>query len=218
MENSQQINWLLEIGKIAIPTLVALIVPFVTYRWITRKMADYQTILSKDIEDYKKDISKELENHKFQLQSDFQTKFYEFQTRYSLIHQKKAEAIEKLFELLAKVQNDIQVWMLWETLSRIETKEEFLLKTKIDFRNLTNFFDEKRIYFDDDIKEEVLKFVCAASGIIPRYDQFHIAEFVREINARDVSKGIYGTMEKLEKRFKQLLSAENPNNQLEKKQ
>jgi uncharacterized membrane-anchored protein YhcB (DUF1043 family) len=82
-----------EIAKIAVPSLVALIVPFVTYRWLTRRMADYQTILSKEIEDYKKDISKELENYKFQLQSDFQTKFYEFQTRYSLFHQKQAEVM-----------------------------------------------------------------------------------------------------------------------------
>lgn len=101
MENAQQINWLLEIGKIAIPTLVALIVPFITYRWITRKMADYQTILSKDIEDYKKDISKELETYKFQLQSDF----YKFQSSLQEERERKRLFLQKLEEIHEQISN-----------------------------------------------------------------------------------------------------------------
>ncbi len=94
--------------------------------WLSRVTERHKRDLSKEIEDYKKVISKELEAYRIQLQAEFQTKFHEFQTRYSLLHQKRAEAIETLFALLAKVQNDLQVWAAWENLSRKETKLEWL--------------------------------------------------------------------------------------------
>src|SRR5262245_60533391 len=96
-------NW--EFWRIAIPSLISLIVPFITYRLITRKMADYKLQLNKDLEGYK-----------HELQSSFQTRFYEFQTRYSLLHQKKAEAIEKLYSLLVRVHKDLRTWVNSEAL------------------------------------------------------------------------------------------------------
>lgn len=212
MQNAQTIGSLIEIGKIVIPSLITVGVGF----WLSRKTEHHKRDLSKELEDYKKDINKELENHKFQLQSSFQTKFYEFQTRYSLHHQRKAETLEKLFELLAKVQMDILVWIDWDGLSRIETKEEFLLKTKEDLQNLIEFFDVKRIYFDEDVKNAVLKIVDASSSVMPRYDQFRFADFVKEINKAHIGEGVHRTMDIIERRFKQLLSAENPNFEIQK--
>lgn len=92
----------LKVAGVVIPALTTYIVVRATHG-LARKMADYQTVLNKELEEHKRDISRGLEDHKFQLQSSFQTKFYEFQTRYSLLHQKRAEAIEKLFELFVMV-------------------------------------------------------------------------------------------------------------------
>src|SRR5262245_56436673 len=102
----QDLDFWLKVAEIAVPGLITLIVPFVTYRWITRKMDEYQARLSKEmadrqadlnkgLEEYSRDISRELEIHKFKLQSVFQTKFYQYQTRSSWLHQKRAEAIDR---------------------------------------------------------------------------------------------------------------------------
>ena len=75
----------MEIAKIAVPSLITVVIGF----WLARKTENYkndfsvdlksfESILSRRLEDYKKDINKELENHKIELQSDFQTKLYQF--------------------------------------------------------------------------------------------------------------------------------------------
>lgn len=81
MQLSQEVEVWLRLASVAVPSIVALIVPVITYRLLMRKMANYQTQLSKDmadyqnqlskgIEDHKKDISKELELYKLQLSNE----------------------------------------------------------------------------------------------------------------------------------------------------
>src|SRR5688572_21050686 len=96
MNHLRDIDFWLKAG----PTLAAVIVPILTYLWIAKR-----------IEVYKTDLSKKLETHRSQLQADFQTRFYEFQTRYSWLHQRMAETIEKLYALLARVETDLQIWV-----------------------------------------------------------------------------------------------------------
>ena len=204
MQLSQEVEVWLRLASVAVPSIVALIVPVITYRLLMRKMADYQTQLSKDmadyqnqlskgIEDHKKGISKELELYKLQLQSSFQTKLYEFQTRYSLLHQKRAEAIEKLFGLLAKVQNDLQIWAYWGAVPRKETKEEFFLKTQEDFQNMIDYFDEKRIYFDEEIKNSLLQLVRVIQLILDSHNSIESASRSIPILADQIKNGSLGT-------------------------
>src|SRR5229473_2785187 len=148
MQNGQNINWFVVAAPSLITGTFVVVVQILLAYWLSRVTERLKRDLSKEIEDYKKVISKELEAYRIQLQAEFQTKFHEFQTRYSLLHQKRAEAIETLFALLAKVQNDLQVRAAWENLSRKETKLEWHIKTREDFQRLIDFYDEKRIYFD----------------------------------------------------------------------
>ncbi len=226
MQNSQEINWLAILAPSLIVGLSAIIVQILLTFWLSRRTADYQKEISEKIEDYKKDISKELENYKFQLQSDFQTRFYEFQTRYSLLHQKRVEAIENLFALLAIVQNDMQILTNWEGAARIETIKEFYIKTEKDLVDLCNYFETKRIYFDDEVNIKVINIVrftdFLKSGF--RHDESFRNSHPEitaslETQARNlIDQNIRPVMKQLENYFKKLLSAENPNNQLEKKQ
>lgn len=235
-----------EIAKIAVPSLTALIVPFITYRWLTRRMAYYQTILSKEIEDYKKDISKELETYKFQLQSDFQTKFYEFQTRFSVLHQEQANVIKDLFALLFRLKsritgleglkklfNDKAVGYINSSL--IDKKEE-LKKQSVEelidsYVNLTNFYYEKSIYLSPKICQSIDELLSKSGEIIIFHTMpFIISEKFRNvIGEKDLNEillkdfkidanNITNAIRILESEFRQLLSAENPNKQLEKKQ
>jgi hypothetical protein len=193
------------------PTLAAVIVPFVTYLWLGRKIEQYKTVLSKD-----------LENHKSQLQYEYQLKFYEFQTRYSWLHQRRAEAIEKLFALAARVQNDLRVWMGWENFPHKETKEEFYVITQEHFQNLIDFHDEKRIYFDEEIQRGVVMFVKATRYILDSHESVEdtkervpeLSNWIQNNAINLLDQTIRPLMIGLEDNFKELLSAETPSHNL----
>jgi hypothetical protein len=224
MQLSPEVEFWLRIASILVPSGVALLVPLITYLWLTRRLASYQTELSKELEDYKKDISRDLETHKLQLQANFQMRFYEFQTRYSLLHQKRAEAIEKLFELLAKVQNDLQIWASWERISHRETIEEFYVKTQDHFQNLVDFYDEKRIYFDEDIGTAVLNMVGTTQMLLDSHGSIENlrksfpdwAESMKGNAHKIINQHIHPVMNQLVSRFKQILSADSPIAHIEK--
>jgi hypothetical protein len=228
----RDVDFWLKIAGIAVPGLITLIVPFVIYRWITRKMADYQARMSKELagyqaelnlglETHQRDIRRELEIQKFKLQSVIQTKLYQYQTRYSWLHQKRAEAIEKLFELLARVQTDLLVLDNWEAYSHLGTKEEFYAKTRNDFTNLINFSDEKRIHFGKEVGEKLRTIAGAVENLLSgplsiEYPSNSIPteeELPRNQLRRILDEGIHPLMAQLDLMFKKLLSAETPNPQ-----
>lgn len=174
--------------------------------------------LSYVAEKNKRDINKELEDDRARLQAELQAKLHAFQTRYSLLHEKRALAIEELFSLLTRVQNDLQVWAAWDNLSRRETKAEFYFKTQDDFRKAVDFFDEKRIYFDEVVGVEVRRLVSVATMV------FDSQESIESMNDRSpdfalqmkqtakaiIDENIHPIMNRLEDRFKRLLDAEQP--------
>lgn len=218
MQLSPEVEFWLKVASILVPTLTALIVPFVIYHWITRKLVDHQARLSKEIEDHKISISKELEIYKFELQSTFQKRFYEFQTKYSLLHQKRAAHIEKLFELLAILQNDLQHLAYWDSLPRQESKEDFYKRTNEHFNKLIEFYDEKRIFFDEETGDGVRKIVgttqhlLGSNSSIERSIMFptYLSDQMIE-NARNLmDENIHLVMKHLEKKFIHILSAEVP--------
>jgi hypothetical protein len=225
MISPDKIDLLLRIGAFVVPSLVALIVPVITSLWLARRMATYQTRLNKDLEDYKKEISKDLELHKAQLHTAFQKQLYQFQTRYSLLHQKRAAAIETLFQLLAKVQNDLQIWAAWEFLPGKETIEEFMEKTHEDFQSLINFYDEKRIYFDEEIGNGVLNIVKTTRMLLDSHKNIErskkaIPELAAQLKYQAgtiIDQNIHPVMNQLENRFRNLLSAEPASSELERK-
>src|SRR5260370_25479745 len=75
--------------------------------------------LARDIEKYKANLQAELEHTKLRLENDLQTKFFEFQTKFSLYHQKQVEVIEELYEMLSETQ-----WTVSELVSLVGTGDE----------------------------------------------------------------------------------------------
>lgn len=218
MQNAQGINWFAILAPSVISGLLVILVQILSTLWLSKNTERYKRDLSKDIEDYKKVISRELEDYKVQLQAEFQTTFYEFQTRYSLLHQKRAEAIETLFALLAKVQNDLQVWAAWKNLSRKESKLEWHIKTRDDFQRLIDFYDEKRIYFDTPIGTCVRAIVGTVTLLLDNQGSIEslresVPEAAEQMQANAtniIDENIHPLMHRLEERFKQMLAAEAP--------
>ncbi|SRR6266516_256539 len=226
MQNSQSINWFAVLAPSFITGLFVVLVQILLAYWLSRVTERHKKDLSKEIEDYKKVISKELDGYRIQLQAEFQTRFHEFQTRYSLLHQKRAEAIETLFALLTKVQNDLQVWAAWETLSRKETKLEWHTKTRKDFQNLIDFYDEKRIYFDVPIGTCVRVIVSTVTLLLDNQGSIEslresapeFAEEMRVSATKIINENIHPLMNRLEDRFKGMLAAESPSYHLAENQ
>lgn len=246
MQSSQEINWWLEIAKIGIPSLIGLITPFIAYSWLAKKMKDYDHNLSTDLksyenalsnklEEYRNNLNKELENYKIQLQSDFQTKLYEFQTKFSLYHQKKADTIETLFGLLANMQTDLHTWVIWDeivnkpfgTIKKDKTKEEFQKQILINNNLLNETFDNKRIFFDKNIKDQLLKISnninsvltnqAHAESLKKQFGENHDLAFRMNQYAQNDVLGIYKLMSELENQFRKLLNGETLTSSIEEK-
>jgi hypothetical protein len=107
--------------------------------------------LNKDLENHKKEINRELENHRFRLQSDFQVRLHQFQTRFSWLHQRRAEVIENLYAMLARIEIDLECWVSSPYGVRNQMEEELYKIGGERLLKMSDFFDEKRIYFDQEI-------------------------------------------------------------------
>jgi len=189
------------------PTLAAVIVPFVTYLWLGRKIEQYKTVLSKEIE-----------NHKSKLQYEYQLKFYEFQTRYSWLHKTRADAIEKLYALLARVEGDLNVWITSSHELRNQTEDEHYRAAEGRFQEMTNFFDEKRIYFDHETIDAILVMVEATRRIYDEHSNVQwsrdrvpeLAGWLKQHATILKEHNIGIVMALLEDKFRKLLEAEAP--------
>jgi hypothetical protein len=218
----------LKVAGILVPSVITLVVPFITYKWITKKlvnyqdglnmkMADYQADLNRRLEDHKKDISKELKVHELQIQSMFQTRFYEFQTRYSWLHQKRAEAIEKLYAMLAGIENDLVCWVSSPHGIRNQMEEELYRIGEEHLQEMINFFDEKTIYFNQEISDAVNGVVESARAIYEHYPTVETSGprplldiDIKQQATKLKAEKIGPLMALLEDRFRKLLEAEIP--------
>jgi hypothetical protein len=221
MQLPPNVEYWLRVAAIVVPATSTIVVALVTYLF-GRSMANRQKELNKDLENHKRDISKELENHRFHLQSDFQVRLHQFQTRFSWLHQRRAEAIEKLFELAARVQNDLYIWARWGNRPRKETIQEFLAITQEHFQNLIDFHDERRIYFDEETQKVVLIFVEVTRSILDSHESIEdnkdrVPELTNWMKNNAISlihETIRPLMDGLEDKLKELLSAETPSHNL----
>ena len=210
MQNMQEINWWVEIAKIAIPSLFTLGIGF----WLSRKTENYKKELSKEIEDYKKDISKDL---------------YEFQTKYSLLHQKRAEAIVEIYRLIAtieiKLKNVIIMLNPNEGLTiDEELKNAYLFKLVEEVpslgETLLNTYLQKQILLDEETCK-MIEDVIEPTNMAGKFISFLVlremghSEFTDNSQERVLKESnellteiIPLTKRKLEEKFRQLLSAE----------
>jgi hypothetical protein len=222
---SGQINWFAILGPSLISGFFVIAVQILLATRLSKLTEGHKAALSKEVEDYKKGISKELEIHRSKLEAEFQTGFYQFQTNYSLLHEKRAEAIEKLFALLATVQNNLTILTAWEGLSRGGNKAEFYSKTLEDFYSLIEFHRQKRIYFDGEVVAQVKTLEKTIGTLLSSHDSREWLSSSApgfgpmKAAAMDIIlKNIHPLMNGLEEKFKSLLSAEAPTHQPAKNQ
>lgn len=168
MQNSQTNAFWFELAKILVPSLTALVVPFVAGWLVARKLENHKKEISKELEDYKKDISKEIEIYKSQLQAQN----YEFQTRFSLFHQREAEAVLNLYQLITEIHSKFALMRTFfrnSTFSPIEAKSRLILtgkniaehfaETELKCREFNHDFRKNRILLDEETCEKCLEII-----------------------------------------------------------
>ncbi len=216
--------WQTIIQLILLPTSIVAVLAFVMREF-------FKSYLSKDIEKYKSQLQSDLESFKIELQSNLETqkaklkaeydlRHFEFQTKFSRYHQQRAEVIEKIYELLSNVRWRVENLTLADAVSKINDGEhkdkmnKFYEEWWEDILELKRYYEGKRLYLSE--------FNCAEIDLLNEWLRKILIDC---IGKKSVSSEVYveienyikPTMKYLEDEFRQSLSAENPNNQLEKK-
>lgn len=103
----------------------------------------------RQLEAHKASLQAELEQSKLQMQNDLQIKFFEYQTRFSLLHQRQAEVIKDLYGLLADTNENIRhlVSPMFNVTDITDIKHAETTTAK--YNALAEYFVKNRIYFED---------------------------------------------------------------------
>lgn len=101
----------------------------------------------RQLEGYKASLQAELEQSKLQMQNDLQIKFFEYQTRFSLLHQKQAEVIKDIYGLLGET-NEYIIHLVSPTFDVTNTQHAETTWAK--YQALAECFVKNRIYLEEE--------------------------------------------------------------------
>jgi hypothetical protein len=159
MQNAQDVNWLLELLKIIGTGLVSALI---TGLWLNIRTE--------------------------RIKSELQARLYEFQTRFSIYQQRKAEAIKNVFTSFVEIEiqlNEINNFTNWLAAFDGNFKNEDVRQKAIDIRDksleklkeLELICNSNCIYFDFDTSKEIEEIKSFFSELIQSN--------VRDINTRN---------------------------------
>jgi hypothetical protein len=100
----------------------------------------------RQLEEHKAALQGELERSKLQMQNDLQIKFFEYQTRFSSLHQEQAHVIKELYGLLREA-NEYIIQMVSPTFNPADTAH--IENTNAKYNKLAECFIKNRIYLDE---------------------------------------------------------------------
>ncbi|MCD9186826.1 MAG: hypothetical protein LUM44_10355 [Pyrinomonadaceae bacterium] len=227
MQNSQTNLFWFEFAKILVPSLTALIVPFVAGWLIARKLENHKKEIGKELEDHKKEISKELESYKFQLQAQN----YEFQTKFSLFHEREAEAVLNLYQLITEIHSKFAMMRTFfrnallsplEARSRLaltgKTIAEHFAETEQKCQEFNQNFHKNRILLDEETCEKSLEIINLLVNCMNRFENL-LKNDSRNTDTLQIESWLenLSNVEKLLRtKFRGFLSVENPRRELRK--
>jgi len=173
----------------------------------------FEQALSRDIEKYKTNLQTEFEHSKIRLENELQTRFFEYQTKFSSYHQKRAEVIGELYGLLSDAVECVRDLIHPVQWGGEETQAEKRQVAAEKYNKLGQYYIRSRIYLDED--------VCEGMESIFKTMKLALAKFniSQEPHGRD--PGLWGEawksmedevpplLKKLERQFRQSLSAES---------
>lgn len=116
-------------------------------------------LFSKKLTEHQTDLEKQ--NHRYleRFKTSLQIEAKERELQFSKLHQKRAEVIENLYQLIVDASFFVKSFLSPLTLPHEPNKEE---KAKIAFEKLwemTNYYDRNRIYFEKELCDVLDKFI-----------------------------------------------------------
>lgn len=133
----------------------------------------FEKALNKNLEKYKNDLKTELELTKAKLQNELDIKLFEYQTKFSLFHQKQATITAELYKKLYYSSNSIVD--LTKPI-QIGGQKDLNLKKKETaeiLNDLINFFNENRIYFNEEICKKLDEIIKVIRDALIEFDIAH---------------------------------------------
>ena len=185
MQLSKQIiaDYFLTLGGVGIfVALLGLLISLLVKQFLKKDFERYNQDLMKGLEDHKREITSRLDRERSALQTISNKLLAEHQTRFSLYHQKRADAIADLYSALIDACSRVK------TLELVRTKDEFLSAAK-DLVELNQRILKSRIYLDEplvkDISSTLMDFrdlIAEVSKIIDNEDHaFDSAEWQKRL-------------------------------------
>jgi hypothetical protein len=121
--------------------------------FILRKF--FEQILSRDIENYKAKLQVEFEHSKIRLENALQIKFFEFQTKFSLYHQKRAEVTSEIYGMLSEAIMSASILVHPIQFGSDKSQHEKIDETALLWKSLSDFYRKHRIYLDEDVCDKM---------------------------------------------------------------
>lgn len=174
MNDSTNMNWLTILLPAVVSGLFVIAAQILFAFWLSRRIQQYRTQLDLDVASYQHSLNSNLEDYKTALNRDLQTHIAQLQTanqvaqtKFSAFHTRRAEAIETLYEYAARVERELEEWLVFDSLSKAHSKADHFKMLKDHEEELTKFFDDKRIYWDRALVTSFFNFLNVASLQIP---------------------------------------------------
>ncbi len=223
-QNAQQIDW----WTIILPSLITgffvIVTQIIAALWVSRKTEEYKNDFLLDLRSFENSLSKRLEDYKKGINKDL----YQFQTKFSLFHQKEAEAIASLYEKLVDLGKIVE-----HTFYRDGDQKQESTRIAIDkYHEYIDFYQKNRIYFDDQLCENIEEVVALVNQMTDKYIVSNRRNSENSGMLSVIRKGQAGEEEleihlkfrvefpklrnKLRNKFRQILLTENTNDQIEK--
>ena len=199
------------IQTILTPTLI-----FAGIVFVGREL--FKQLLSRDIVKFKAKLEAESVQSKLRLENELQARLFEFQTKFSLYHQKQAEVIGALFEMLSETEMIIYQLVHPVQFNDGKTQQERIDEAFNKKADLAQFFERRRIYLDEDICSKMETVVRALQSATVK---FHVGKMEPRSNPeadRRMLAEAWKVMEEevppikkaLEIKFREILSTISP--------
>lgn len=144
------IDWTLVTSTFLTSTVLVAAVGFVGRSVISQ-------FFSRGLEAYKGDLSRDLERHK----SELQRITFEHTTTFSVMHQRRADVIQRVYEFLVTAEERAEVYL---DPQNTNDPEERLDSAYAALRELKRYFDRNRILLTSDLCAHATRLIDAIHG------------------------------------------------------
>ena len=154
----------------------------------------FDRLLGRDLERFKKDLEAQLQASKMQMEHNFQKSLFEYQTKFSLYHQNRAEFIKDIYTQIVELSEFISsmigtIYYDDYMVDELKEKKKFQQdKTAWEMsRDLELFFMKNRIYLDEDLVNQVRTVLFALNGALYKFGTalYQVSDYPPDVTKLD---------------------------------